>query len=1247
MIRRLLLILACAIIAVALVAPPLLLWSVWYTSAGLQFVLRHIPQQLGEVRLVISGVQGTLAHGLHVERVEIDHDLVHLRFENIGGRASLAPLLLQKIRVRHGTVGSALIEVKRRSKPPTPGPPSFLPRWLSIDAEDARVGSAVLTVYSGLRLAARDLIGAAALRHSHIRFYQASATLEGARVSAIGTLRATDPLGMEVKGNLDWSPTGQPHWTLAGSARGDLDVLNIVAHVVSPFRADVAGQGLDLTNHWHFVADATVQDFDLKAWDVNSVLGSITGHLTGTLDEHGFSAHGPLTPTGLRAGVFDVQFTGQYADHVLTARRMEAHHRASGARASASGTIAIVDNGPRLDLSGDWDDFRWPLVGRDVAVRSASGAFTFSGVLPYTVHAAGSLRAADLPVMPVDVRGKLGKDSFVADSADVDLYGGHASVSGEVVWAPRETWSVSGHATGINPGSLVASLPGSVSFALQASGRGFDPKGELSASVSDLSGKLRGAAASGGGTITHAGTTWGFSGVRVALGTTSLALDGRIDERLDLRFALATRDLSLLATEARGVLKSSGSVSGTLAEPAIVASAHGTDLEYQGMKLEALDADINFNPAATQVESHVDVQLRNLSYEGRTLNSLTLNLRGPPSAYHLRLAANATELAVAAEAAGPYARGVLNGQLTALTINGSEQLHLTLERAVELSLALNHVRLDWMCLTGTPGSMCADADWTSLAWTSTVMMNELPLHALTAGMTPAVAYLGTISALARLSGGATTALQGTLRAQLTDAAIDHKLASHKVEHTRIGSGTVTLDVTPALLTLQGDLGEGGSGTIALRLEAQRTLAAAPAQPYAHWEDMPVSGTLRAQTSELDLITLYAPDIDRAAGGLDADIRVSGTLGAPRLTGTVKVSNGEIDVYQVNLGLRQINLQARLGDSGIDFSGSAHAGSGAVSADGHLEWRNLLPYGKFHMVGSNLRVADVPEARIDASPDLEFTVTGRKIEVTGKVAIPYAKIQPKDITRAVRASPDEVIVGTEPEDPTKRFEVLSTVTLVLGDHVNLDAMGLTARLTGSVTIKSGYDAVTSGNGELAVAEGQYLAYARKLDIKVGQLTFNGGPIDNPGIKVIAQKQFPDVTAGVNVRGTLLQPHISFFSDPPLPQSQIASLILGGGSLQSAQSGGNAALGQGAALVAAELGSQVGLPDVSVETDPLVNETSLVLGHYLSPRLYVSYGVSLTEQLNVFKMRYTLGDHWTIRTEAGTAYGADLVYSIERQ
>ena len=42
----------------------------------------------------------------------------------------------------------------------------------------------------------------------------------------------------------------------------------------------------------------------------------------------------------------------------------------------------------------------------------------------------------------------------------------------------------------------------------------------------------------------------------------------------------------------------------------------------------------------------------------------------------------------------------------------------------------------------------------------------------------------------------------------------------------------------------------------------------------------------------------------------------------------------------------------------------------------------------------------------------------------------------------------------------------------------------------------------------------------------------------------------------------------------------------------------------------------------------------------------YGVSLAESINTVKLRYTLGDRWTIKTEAGENRSADLVYTIER-
>ena len=1239
--RLLILATACLLVLAVVVVPAALVGAAVFTESGLQFLVRHIPERFGSgpgaVRLTISGVSGTLARGVHADRVEIDHELVHLTFEGIDGRVALAPLLLQTIRSPDATVHSALIEVKQRTRQVPPSPPLFLPRWLLISAEHTTVDDAVLSVFNGVRLEATHITGAAVLRHRSIRFFQAQGNFGDARVDAIGELHARDPLGIEGQGHLEWTPAGQPAWSVAGTAKGDLNALKITAHSLSPFRADFTGQALDLTSHWHIVGDANVENFDLRTWGVSGPLGVVKARLAVSWNGDGFSGKGKVDPTGLRAGAFDAEFDGSFAASVLTAKHMEARHAPSGAHAVGSGTFAIVPNGPRLNLSGNWQDFRWPLTA-DPAVKSASGSFTLEGVLPYHVHAQGTASAADFSAGSVEVTGTLGKDSFAFERAELDLLDGHASLSGAVAWAPRPSWSLAGQLTGINPAPVRADLPGSVSFSLAASGRGFDPRGDLRVAIGNLSGKLRGARASGGGALSRAGSSWSFDRVRVALGGTSLALDGRAGEALDLRFTLASSDLGLLAPGSHGELSAAGTLRGTTAQPAIAASVHGRSLAYAGLGLERLDADIDFNAGDTQHAAKIDARLTNLSYASHALESAAFTVSGPPADYRVHLEARASGLGLAAEADGAYAGGLFQGQLTALALKGKDALNLTLEHPVGLSAARDRFRLEWLCLEGTPGSMCADAEWSPQHWSATLMSNQLPLSTLTAGMTPKVQYQGTVDLLLRAAGGAQGPVTGTLRAQLADAVLSHQLVSKKIEHTRIGSGTVTASATPGDLTAAAVLEDGEVGTIRARIDAQRT--------SAQWQDMPLSGALHAETTELGLLSLYFPDIDRAAGELRAEVNVAGTLGAPQLNGMMKLSGGELDLYQVNLGLRQVTLEARLNDSGLDFSGNAHAGAGSVAANGHLEWRNLLPNGKVHLQGTNLRVANTPEAQIDASPDLSFDVAGRRIEVTGTVAVPYAKIQPKDITNAVRASPDEVIVGGELPSPTERFVVMSNITLVLGDKVSVDASGLTGRLTGSVNIRSGYDAITRATGELSVADGKYFAYARKLDIQRGRLIFTGGPVDDPGVDLRAQKEFPDVTAGVNVRGTLLQPRMSFFSDPPLPQSQIVSLILSGGSAQATQTASSAALGQGAALLAAQVGSQVGLPDVSLETDPIANETSLVLGRYLSPRLYVSYGVSLTETLNTLKLRYTLGDHWVVRTELGTARGADLVFSITK-
>ena len=480
---------------------------------------------------------------------------------------------------------------------------------------------------------------------------------------------------------------------------------------------------------------------------------------------------------------------------------------------------------------------------------------------------------------------------------------------------------------------------------------------------------------------------------------------------------------------------------------------------------------------------------------------------------------------------------------------------------------------------------------------------------------------------------------------LVDAAIQHKLASGRTDVINFGSGYLTLKAEPAQLNAELRLDAAQRGLISGRLRADRV--------SVDIMNSPMRGQLQMATGELGFLTLYFPAIDRASGHFDTNLSFEGTLAAPTASGVIKLSGAELDLYQLNLAMRALELEARIVSNRLEFSSTAKAGAGTLASSGKIEWRDKLPYGEIRVDGENLRVIDVPEARIDASPDLDFHIAGREILVKGEVKIPLARIQPADLTNAVLPSADERLVGpteAQEEDP---FLVTSEITMTLGDNVTIDTYGLTGHITGSISERTLPGEPTRATGELQVKDGQYLALARKLDIERGKLIFGGGLLADPAVDIRAIKVFPDVKAGVNVRGSLRAPRLTFFSEPSIPQSQIVSLLLAGGSLQSVQDQNRAGTpgarqevaGQAAALLASQLGNRLGIQDISVEST-LNNETSLVLGKYLSPRLYVSYGLSLTESVYTIKMRYTIDDHWTIKTEAGQEYAGDLDFTIEK-
>ena len=171
---------------------------------------------------------------------------------------------------------------------------------------------------------------------------------------------------------------------------------------------------------------------------------------------------------------------------------------------------------------------------------------------------------------------------------------------------------------------------------------------------------------------------------------------------------------------------------------------------------------------------------------------------------------------------------------------------------------------------------------------------------------------------------------------------------------------------------------------------------------------------------------------------------------------------------------------------------------------------------------------------------------------------------------------------------------------------------------------------------------------------GRLIFAGGPVINPGLDLRAVRQINTITAGVRVKGTLAEPHLELFSNPAMGETDMLSYLILGRPMETA-SGEEGEMMAKAALavglsggdkVARVVGDRIGLDEMHIESSEQGNQASLVVGRYLSPKVYVSYGVGLIESINTFTVRYQISDHWHIKAESGESQGADIFYTIDR-
>ncbi len=553
------------------------------------------------------------------------------------------------------------------------------------------------------------------------------------------------------------------------------------------------------------------------------------------------------------------------------------------------------------------------------------------------------------------------------------------------------------------------------------------------------------------------------------------------------------------------------------------------------------------------------------------------------------------------------------------------------------------------------------------AWQTAVRVSAFELDRLQRWLPAGVGLKGGLAADWQFSGQGDRLQEGRYELSVTSAQIE-----------RMG-GAAPFKFRPVPLTLRGMVsGRGadlrfmaeqpGFATLSADLEADGPLL------LSRLGQTPLSGEAHLELQNIGVLMPLVTDIEKLQGRFDAGIRFSGSPDMPKLQIHGTLFDAGFGVPRLGIKVRSLHADAiTRQDNQLVFSGRGVSGSGEMKLDGtvSLSPKDDWPI-RLALTGNRFLIADTPEARIFLSPDLLIERKDSRLSLSGRVKIPEATLRVPDEAGVIKPSRDVVIVQGDELPETRQNPLETRVEVMFGDKIKVEGPGYHARVDGQVTVEQMPGTEALGTGEIRIHDGQYSLYGVDLEADGGRLIFTRSPIDNPNLDIKATRKSDDVVTGAKLLGNLNKPSITLFSDRPMSQTEILSYLVAGQSFNTqspqdgtAMKGAASALGGSAgSLLAKELSSRLGLGglvDINMQSSlgaggiaqgyggsgswGGTQGTALFLGKYLTPRIYVQYGMSLFQNAYVFRLRYDLTQRWKVQTETGEYSGGDILYQWE--
>ncbi|HEX7047249.1 MAG TPA: translocation/assembly module TamB domain-containing protein [Gammaproteobacteria bacterium] len=896
----------------------------------------------------------------------------------------------------------------------------------------------------------------------------------------------------------------------------------------------------------------------------------------------------------------------------------------------------------RFDADIDGSDLAFTLDGTRLDVAELDGTASgtpddYEGVLQ------GVVQLNALPPARFTVQAQGDPDHVVADIENLQWLNGMAEGSATLAWRDAVQLDAQLRGGGFELARINSRVDGQLGGNISAQAVFGGEQPDVTLRIESLDGEIAGQTITGNGSIRLADGELMTQGLVIDAGEAHVELN---DAASGFDFRINVPALALFHPDLGGQLQASGHFNGDLASPTVRLLATGNGVSWQDWQAGAFEADANIVNGGER-DSFAQLEAADVEAPSITASKLMMELRGDRGQHRLRLnvlAAGDGNMEFAAQ--GGLEGSAWRGDITTLRIEhpatGPWQLaNPDAEKVLQISAS--ELQIPEHCLQGPSGRLCFGGMKDAQNWNARGSLQSVPVGVI-AGLLPrGLDYRGHVSGEFRVD-STSQGIAGDAEFELTAGGIRQNAGegAETLLGWTSGHAEVHFNGDSAEAKVDIDLLDGGTITGNGRLDIPSN---APAT---------IDASVRASIENLQLLPSLIPELSRLQGRVTATLDVDGKLSEPRIRGEAHLRDGRARILALGTDWENVTLDLIAAGREVSMSGHAESGEGYIDIELSAADAGEQLTGKATLTGENFKVIHTPEANVNISPRLSMTLQGRDLFIDGKVLVPFARIEPRDLSTAVQPSEDQVIVNADKQNADEGLRVHVAVTTLLGDDVRVDALGLKARMEGELTVSQQPGNSATGNGRLVIVEGEYTAYGQDLTLAKGEIIYTGQPLSNPGLDIRAERTpQPDITVGVAVRGPLSQPTTTVYSDPPMSQTEALAYLLFGRSIEQATGEEEGqineaaiALGLGGQRLLGNVGRKLGVEEIRVEDVGDRERASLVLGKYLSPDLYVSYGIGLFEAVNSFRIRYRISSKWTLEATSGLKSSADFLYTIER-